>query len=396
MDALLAVHRKRAGLTQEQLSARAGVSVRAISDVEGGRVRRPQRRTVDALVSGLALDEDERAAFRAAARLPAEGVLPPAPLAPAPLSGLEPPVAITDFVDRDAELSVLSSLAGTSGAPVAVVHGVPGAGKTTLAVRACALLSSRFPDGVAFVDLRGSGPDPLPPSVAARALVSAVQDMSVKDSPHSIDEVFEIYRSVFADKQILLVLDDAFDEDQVRPLLPDVTNCLVVVTARRTLTRMDPVARVRVGPLSDDAAVRLFAGIVGATRAAADPDATAEVAARCGNHPLSLRVAGNRLATRPRRAVAHLLSQLRDDTRRRTTLTAGDLRVADEFAHYFRTLSPAARALLHALASNPVVDPRHPAVPELADASLIDPAPDGGHSVPPIVLAVVRALPELL
>lgn len=359
--ALLRELRLKASLTLEGLAEASGVSVRGIGDLERGRRAAPQRRTVAALADGLGLGETERERLLAAARA---GRSP----GYSPVGVRAFPRGIDDFVGRENELVRLTQLAGratepdtsqqaapggttTAGQPVVVaVSGPPGTGKTTLALHAARELAERFPDGQLVVDLRGM--DDAPPEPAElilgilKALGVADRDLA-KAGPQSHPG---LYRQVLADRRCLLVLDNAHDEAQVRPLLPGAGGAMVLVTSRRMLTGLESVHRLPLAELNAREAAEFLTLLVGAERAGADPAGLAEVAARCGHLPLALRVAGNWLATRTGWSVRRLADRLAHEERRLDALAAGDVRVSAAFDLSYRQLTPTAARLFRRLA----------------------------------------------
>ncbi|WP_104478943.1 helix-turn-helix domain-containing protein [Actinokineospora auranticolor] len=405
---LLTRHRHAAGLTQEELAEKAGVSTRSISDLERGRVRRPQRRTCQALAAALALSGADLAEFLGSGGYqPIHAEPDDEPEVPAvvdrPLRELPPEV---ELAGRDGELArVLRLVDGhprTHRAAVLTVHGAPGVGKTAFAVHAGHRLVERFPDGCFFVNLRGMDPDPL---TAEQALGRFLVALGIKESalPDGVEERAGLYRALLRDRRMLLVLDNAADEAQVRPLIPSSAACLVLVTSRRMLSGLEVTARVPLEVLRAEAAERLLVSIIGEQRAAAEPAAVARVAELCGHLPLALRIAGNRLATRPRWHVAHLVAHLEDQRRRLTALTAGDLQVRSAFEvsyrlcdrntrEVFRLLSlvppPEVPADLVAVLAETDVDTAERRLEELVDASLLEPGLSPGRYTPHDLLRV--------
>ncbi|GAA1763060.1 ATP-binding protein [Luedemannella helvata] len=364
---LLLALRQSAGLTQEDLAASAGLSVRAVRDMERGRVRQPRQSTVSALATALNLAAGEEAELAAAAGTPRP--TPGAPARPAPEAAgdahawpvpRELPAACGDLVGREDELAMLADLAhdvarGRRQAPgIVAVHGPPGVGKTTLAVAAGHRLGAAFPDGQLFLDLGNTGERPMP---VAEALAVLLRSLGVPDSvlPRPAASLAGLYRTLTRDRRLLLVLDNAVDEAQVRALLPSGGGCLVIVTSRRSLTGLESAARVAVDVLAAGDAAGLLAAIVGRGRVAVEPQAVDRLARLCGQLPLALRIAGNRLASRPRWRIDELVAQLADEQRRLTALTAGDLGVEAAIAVSYRQLRPATAELLRVLSLVPGV-----------------------------------------
>nr|WP_042194776.1 helix-turn-helix domain-containing protein [Kibdelosporangium sp. MJ126-NF4]CEL21553.1 regulatory protein [Kibdelosporangium sp. MJ126-NF4]CTQ95880.1 regulatory protein [Kibdelosporangium sp. MJ126-NF4] len=390
--ALVLRHRQTAALTQEELAAAAQLSVRAISDIERGRARGPQQRSVDALADALRLAGRDREGFVDTARRGRRR----SPLRPEPWS--PPPVDVCDLIGRDTELACLRRLAEqAAGAELpagamAAISGLPGVGKSSLASVAASRLSALFPDGVLHLDLRGFG-EPLNSEDGLGRLLRLL-GVSDGDLPTNYDERVARYRSLVQHRRVLVVLDDASSEAQVRPLLPGAPGSLTLVTSRHALAGLDAAHRIVLDVLKPDDAVALLTRIVGAPRVAGEQHAAGEIAALCGYLPLALRVASNRLASRPEWTVQHLAGRLSDQQRRLNTLTAGDVQVRAAFELSYRQLDQPAREAFRRLALVPGPDFTVPTaavlgevgeshaeqtVERLVDASLLHTAAGGGR-----------------
>ncbi|MFJ3669523.1 ATP-binding protein [Streptomyces sp. NPDC090106] len=362
-------------LTIEGLSEASGLSVRGIGDLERGRRAAPQRRTVAALADGLSLGDSERERLLSAARGGRTAAYHP--------TGTRAlPRGVDDFVGRGEELHRLAAYAdraalrtpdGTTSPPVVVtVSGPPGAGKTTLALQAARVVGDRFPDGQLVVDARGT--DPAPPAPAELMLV-VLKALGVPDrdlARTGPDGHPGLYRQVLAERRCLLVLDNARDEAQVRPLLPGAGAGMTLVTSRRMLTGLDSVHRLPLGELSPEEAAEFLSALVGAERAGADPAALAEVARRCGHLPLALRVAGNWLATRTGWTVGRLADRLAQEDRRLDALSAGDVRVDAAFDLSYRQLTPDAARMFRRLSLVPGADASAAGAARLTGQELFD------------------------
>ncbi|MFI6262128.1 helix-turn-helix domain-containing protein [Micromonospora sp. NPDC051006] len=391
---LLRRHRSDAGLTIEELSAASGVSVRAISDMERGRSHVPQRRTVEALVRGLGLPESAATALREAARAGRRAARP----APA----LAPPRTVADFTGRDSELRWLGGLVARSAEPsdrpaapvVAVVSGQPGLGKTALMLQAATRYAESFPDGVLFLDLRGLDADPpRPADLLLRLLIAlGVEENRVPDDEHDRSAQ---YRALLRERRSLLLLDNAADETQVRPLLPGAGTTTTIITSRRALAGLEAVDRLVLPALPRGEALALLQRIIGPDRAATEPDTTLlGLASACGNLPLALRIAGNRLLSRPDWSVDYLVRRLAGQDDRLDLLVAGDLQIAAPFMLSYRQLSAAAARTFRRLSLLPGPDggldlaaqvaglttrETEVALEELVELGLLQPATDGRY-----------------
>jgi len=275
------------------LAEASGVSVRALRDLERGRAQAAQERSAKALADAMDLHGGEREMFLATAKAGRRRTpRPPEPAGPCTL-----PPAVPDLLGRDQELAKLRAEIG-SGARVVSIVGHPGVGKTALAVWAAHRLRADFPDGCFAVDLRGMDDQPVTPRVALEQLLRAF-GVPAQQIPASDDEQSGLFRSLMAGRRVLILLDNAADEAQVRPLLAGGPGCLTLITCRRALAGLEAARWVWLDPLADPDAADLLATIAGAGRVRAEPDAAAELVLLCGNLPLAVRIAGNRLATRP-------------------------------------------------------------------------------------------------
>jgi tetratricopeptide (TPR) repeat protein/transcriptional regulator with XRE-family HTH domain len=360
---LLLGHRRSAGLTQEELASAAGVSVQAIGNLERGRARAAQPRSAEALCDALGLAAEQRAEFLAAAkaaRRHTPGSPPAGDLAPASMWGLcAPPATVPDFVGRDRELRRLQSWSrearGNAGGLAIAVVGPAGVGKTALAAAAIHHLAAEFPGGCLAVDLRGMDENPVP---ARAALDRMLRSLGVLPGqmPHTVDEQSSLYRSMLAGRRMLVLLDNVIDEAQTRPLLAASHGCLTLITCRRALSGLEALRWMWLPPLPVHDTVELVARIVTAERVKAEPEAVRELVELCGNLPLAVRIAGNRLARHAHWSITSLTARLRDERTRLTSLAAGDLQVRPAFTVSYQRLSAPAQRMFRRLALVPGAD----------------------------------------
>ncbi|WP_172386798.1 helix-turn-helix domain-containing protein [Streptomyces sp. MNP-20] len=373
--------RTRAGLSQEELAQAAGVSVRGLSDMERGRSRGPQRRTVQALATALGLDAAgarelehqaslgrPRPATRKAVRPAGGGEAPGTkaePAAGAGVTGGHHPLALPrdlkDFTARGPALDELLALVADldpAHPPVAVVCGQPGLGKTSFAVHAAHTLAPRFPDGQFALDLRGMDPQPLDPRDALARLLRALGTTEAA-LPTGLEDRSGLLRSLLGERRVLLLLDNAATEDQVRPLLPGHGPSLTLVTSRHSLAGLEAVHRTELALLRREEAVELLTQIIGPDRVQREEQAARDLAELCGHLPLAVRIAAQRLAARPGERIAKLVTQLAAHEDRLDALRAGSLQVRAAFALSYRQLSEQARTVFRraALADGPDFSP---------------------------------------
>ncbi|MCO1579879.1 NB-ARC domain-containing protein [Crossiella sp. SN42] len=228
------------------------------------------------------------------------------------------PPATGSFTGREAALTWLDGLLDglDSGSPLGTVTGSAGVGKTTLVVNWAHQVRDRFPDGQLYVNLRGYAQGPaLGPTEALARFLRAL-GVRAERVPAELDEQAGLFRSLLAERRVLIVLDNASSADQVRPLLPATPGCAVVVTSRdalRGLAAFDDARTLTLSVLPTAESVRLLSRIIGADRVAADPAATAELARRCAHLPLALRIAAADLAVHPEQEVAEFVAELGSD-----------------------------------------------------------------------------------
>ncbi|MFJ4676325.1 MULTISPECIES: AfsR/SARP family transcriptional regulator [unclassified Kitasatospora] len=260
---------------------------------------------------------------------------PPAFVPPAQL-----PADVSDFSGRNKLVGELRDvLRAGSGQAVVVTSlaGIGGVGKTTLAVHVAHSLRPDFPDGQLYVDLRGAGASPADPAVVLGDFLHA---LGAPDAPDSLDQRAALYRSLLADKRMLILLDNARDAGQLRPLIPGVSGNAVMVTSRSRLAELPGAHLVDIEELTPDEALALFSAIVGAERVGAEPEAALQVVTSCGFLPLAVRIAAARLASRPRWSVSDLARRLADQRNRLQELQLGNLAVETTLGLGYAQLRP--------------------------------------------------------
>lgn len=270
------------------------------------------RDTRAALIDTLGTEPDRELQDVHRRILRGENAPEPAAVAPgAPVDQL--PFDLSAFVGRASEHAILNGLK-ESGAAIAVVSGPAGVGKTSLAVRWAHRAKDAFPDGRLYVDLRGftPGEPPLDPGEALRRLLEAL-GTPAETIPAALEQRAARYRELLADKRILIVLDNARDAAQVRPLLPGAPGCRVIVTGRSRLTGLIASTGALVVPVEsmpDTQARALLVARLGADRLAAEPEAVDRIVAVCAGLPIALAVVAARAAARPDDALAVLADEL--------------------------------------------------------------------------------------
>ncbi|NEB79333.1 AfsR family transcriptional regulator [Streptomyces sp. SID14478] len=346
----------------------------------------------------------------------AEPSAPATEVAKAPLRPAQLPATVPDFTGRAAfvtELSeVLSSASPDTGGgsvmAVSAVAGIGGVGKTTLAVHVAHAARPSFPDGQLYVDLQGAGSRAAEPEAV---LGSFLRALGTPDSaiPDSLEERAALYRSTLDGRRVLVLLDNARDAAQVRPLLPGMEGCAALITGRVRMVDLAGAHLVDLDVMSPEEALLLFTLIVGEERVAAEREAALDVVAACGFLPLAIRIAASRLSARRTWTVSVLAAKLADERRRLDELQAGDLAVKATFELGYGQLEPGqARAFrLLGLADGPDislaaaaavldlgVEETEDVLESLVDTSLVESAAPGRYRYHDLVRLYARACAE--
>lgn len=294
----------------------------------------------------------------------------------------ELPMDVVDFVGREQakeQITALLTTGSRSGVPVVVISGQPGVGKTALAVTVAHRLRDQFPDGQLYADLRGhSTIAPLhPDQVLSRFLISL--GVPPQQVPSGLDELTTLYRTLMADRRVLLLLDNVATPQQVRPVLPSTPGCGVLVTSRNQLRGLTALQGARpldldVLPAADSHA--LLGTIIGTPPTPAEADGWAELARLCGHLPLALRIVAANVVGLPGRSLRDHLADLREGNRLAALEIEGDdeATVRAAFALSYAALDPRVAHLFRLLGLVPGPDFTVAAVAALAAVPTADAA----------------------
>ncbi|MEV1121601.1 BTAD domain-containing putative transcriptional regulator [Actinosynnema sp. NPDC049800] len=290
------------------------------------------------------------------------------------------PIHTRFFVGRDGELAalwaLLDSAGGAGGVVIAAINGAAGVGKTALALHWASQSAHRFPDGQLYVNLRGFDPtgEPVSPDEALRGFLGAL-GVAPERVPSGLDEQVGLYRSLLAERRVLVVLDNAADSEQVRPLLPSGPRCLALVTSRNQLDGLvvrEGAQPLPLGVLTDGEATALLVRQLGAQRVGAEPAAVRELIGHCAGLPLALSVVAARAAAHPDFALRALAGELADERTRLEALDTGEATtsVKTVFSWSYERLSPAAARMFLLLGVHPGPEVSIPAAASLAGVPL--------------------------
>ncbi|MGW4364106.1 tetratricopeptide repeat protein [Nocardia takedensis] len=252
------------------------------------------------------------------------------------------PPAVADFTDRGWAVDrILDSVADRRGRHFAILGG-GGIGKSALAVTVAHRLAERFSDAQLFVDLAGGTATPRGSAAVLEAMLRAL-GAEPDAIPADADERAALYRAMISGLRCVVLLDNAANATQLRPLVPGEGDHIVLVTSRDPLMGLAGFERVPLDVLEPVDAVDLLTRIIGPPRSREEPEALEELARLCGNLPLALRIAAARLASRPHRSIVGLVERLADENRRLSELEIEDLAVRGSFEVSYRASSPDSR-----------------------------------------------------
>ncbi|WP_165777442.1 AfsR/SARP family transcriptional regulator [Amycolatopsis antarctica] len=308
------------------------------------------------LHSTILRSDSPDAAPRPEPAAPAPAESPARPDAPAPRFFL--PYAVADFTGRTAEVGRLVTMAESTDDPAVVItamNGMAGIGKTTIAVRVAHLVARDYPDGQLFIDLHGYTPGqrPLDPANALDVLLRTL-GVPPEQIPDGVQSRAGAWRSALAGRRMLVVLDNAKNAEQVRPLLPGAPGVRVLVTSRHRLSTLEGTTSFSIDLMPPAEAADLFRRVAGPDRT--DADSAARVVELCGHLPLAIRIAAARFRNHARWTVEHLIERLRDERRRLTELSSEDRSVMAAFAVSYGHLDAPEQRAFRFLSLHPGAD----------------------------------------
>jgi tetratricopeptide (TPR) repeat protein/transcriptional regulator with XRE-family HTH domain len=364
--------RAGAGLTQEQLAEAAGLSPRTVSDLERGLASTPHRDTVRLLADALRLGGWARVEFEAAAR---------GRVAPGRARGMGPAAAtrtlprdIASFTGRQHELAELADAAAGTGGVVSIhaIGGMAGIGKTTFAVHAAHRLAGRFPGGQIFLPLHAHTPghQPVDPADALASLLLTI-GVPAAQIPPDLQARTGLWRDRLAGRQLLLVLDDAADSEQFRPLLPG-GGSLVLITSRRRLTALEDAKTISLDALPPGEAAGLLVRLAVRPGLSSADLGVAEITRQCGCLPLAIGMVARQLYHHPAWTAAGLAAELAAAVDRLELLATENVSVTAAFDLSYGDLTPEQQRLFRRLALHPGTDIDRYAAAALVGTPLAD------------------------
>src|SRR5271170_6343967 len=349
--------RAQAALTQEELAEAAGLNPRTISDLERGLATTPHKDTVRLLADALGLSSQERIEFETAAR----GHTGPGQARGRGVAAATRtlPRDIASFTGRQHELAELADAAAGTGGVVSIhaIGGMAGIGKTAFAVHAAHRLAGRFPGGQIFLPLHAHTPgqQPVDPADALASLLLTI-GVPAGQIPADLQARTGLWRDQLAGRQLLLVLDDAADSEQVRPLLPGGGGSLVLVTSRRRLTALEEAQTISLDALPPGEAAGLLVRLaVRPGLSSADPG-VGEITRLCGCLPLAIGMLARQLYHHPAWTVTGLAAELAAAVDRLELLATENVSVTAAFDLSYADLAPEHQRLFRRLALHPGTD----------------------------------------
>jgi transcriptional regulator with XRE-family HTH domain/tetratricopeptide (TPR) repeat protein len=331
--------RLRAGLSQEELAHRTQLSVRTIANIEAARVGRPHSYSLSRLADGLGLTGRDRESLLSWPHRSTDieqrddsgstgAGIESAERAWTTPSPRQLPADIGDFTGRVEEMRQISAHLTQHQPrrpPLTVLSGQAGIGKTTIAVRVGHAVADAFPDGQLFADLGGLT-SPQDPAVVLGWFLRAL-GVDAASVPPDVAERTALFRSLVADRRVVIVLDDAAGADQVRPLLSGTGASATIITSRVRLDALESGRTFDLQLFTPTESLTLLTRLLTAGRVQAEQAAAHDIVRSCGHLPLAVRIAAARLAARPDMSLAAYASRLADEHRRLDQLRLGDLEV---------------------------------------------------------------------
>jgi tetratricopeptide (TPR) repeat protein/transcriptional regulator with XRE-family HTH domain len=346
--------RADARLTQAELAEAAGVSFRAISDLERGLVATPQRETVRLLADALQLIGPARVEFEVLARgsaAPAEAKAGGVAVALRTL-----PRDIASFTGRRRELERLAeATVDTSGVvSIHAIGGMAGVGKTAFAVHVAHRLAGQFPAGQIFLPLHGHTPGqrPVDPEDALATLLLTT-GIPAAQIPPGLEARMALWRDRLAERQLLLILDDAVGSEQVRPLLPGTGGSLVLVTSRRHLSALEDATVISLDTLPADDAAGLLVRLVGRSGLGPDDPSVRDIVSLCGYLPLAIGMVARQLHHHPAWSLASRAAELAAERDRLELMATENVSVTAAFDLSYADLIPDRQRLFRRLGLHP-------------------------------------------
>ena len=358
---LLRTLRTEARLTQEELAEASGVRPRTVSDLERGVAMTPQRETIRRLADALQLTRLARAQFEAVAR---GRPVPAAEVAGTRVAAVTRtlPRDIASFTGRRRELQELvnataSATESCGAVGIYAIGGMAGVGKTAFAVHAAHRLADRFPGGQIFLPLHGHTPgqQPVGPTDALASLLLSI-GVPAGQLPPGLQARMALWRDQLAERQMLLILDDAASSEQVRPLLPGAGSSLVLVTSRRHLTALEGATAISLDTLPTDEAAALLVRLAGRAELNPDDPAVGEITRLCGSLPLAIGMAARQLHHHPAWTAAGRAAELAAAVDRLDLMETENLSVAAAFNLSYADLTGDQQRLFRRLGLHPGAD----------------------------------------
>ncbi|MBL1118224.1 tetratricopeptide repeat protein [Streptomyces sp. 110] len=263
---------------------------------------------------------------------------------------------MSDFTGREEELRLLVRVKGNQEAQATVlITGKPGVGKTTLAVQSAYQQWASYGDGDLYADLRGADKNPASPKEIMGRFLGAL-GVPEEEIPGDHNLRQDTYRRVLADRPLIIILDNAVDESQVRPLIPPGGSALVFITSRSQLSGLESVQRMDLEVFQTPTSLDFFQKIAGKAAIDKDEKSAKEIVQACGHLPLALRIAANRIACSKGMSLANLATELRDQHELLEALEVGDLAVRAAFNLSYRRLGKGAKNAFKRLSGVPAED----------------------------------------